>query len=745
MAVVFVLVLLVTSLVIRDGWVGSNDATATRLALLADGHSERARLMLVESYRRSGFSLPNWLDGVNPDRGATPRKLTPPTAPETEMLAGRHEAVLDGVTLRWRVTEVSPPGGNGAWVRVAATATDGRGSQTVTRKVSFGENDIFDFALLTETTDCMFCHLQVRGDVGTLKFFRPGGPSEGDRASIGQGRLSRVTGDVIAAREVSSDERDANHVNGLHIEGRVVTNYGGQRLPPDVDGDGVPDFPPLDADVARRSANGSLSGGRMQGVPIGGEAGKVLPNGRLKEAENVNRVNRVYQGNLVLVGTPQDPIVLDRDVYVTGDVIVRGVVKGRGALYSGRNLYLAGDVVNANPADKPGAGVCSGTQDEDECARRNIAAGRDETRLAAANNIVMGSFTERRDDGSLQARVDRQAADYMRAQFGLQEGSAFYVRRGTSEEVRRRPDGRYVTAGGREVAASEVVNVEDDPYRALMAPGSMDASGRFRQWISDEQYDRLLGLEDMPYGTWRSTVNTRELRLDEDPYPTDGMSAEDRTFWRKVRALEKELADSGLPVTFPEEWCPKQACGWTWARDVAYHLVRNEDRTGNYWGVDKDGRVVSGSFKTVPSGDGRPTLYVAVVDARPYKQESTRVDAFLYANGRIGGKLGNRGGHLNGGMIAREIGVLAPGKSWANDHFTWTLPWEQRLRMNECRAGTHDVTQDAYWIDGVQCGYSINYDRRLRNGGYGFNLIRGTMGGTAEWKLDTTGTEAVTR
>jgi hypothetical protein len=37
----------------------------------------------------------------------------------------------------------------------------------------------------------------------------------------------------------------------------------------------------------------------------------------------------------------------------------------------------------------------------------------------------------------------------------------------------------------------------------------------------------------------------------------------------------------------------------------------------------------------------------------------------------------------------------------------------------------------------------VRYDHRLRNGGYGFNLYRGTTGITADWSFDLNGSQKV--
>ena len=47
-------------------------------------------------------------------------------------------------------------------------------------------------------------------------------------------------------------------------------------------------------------------------------------------------------GNLYLIGTAADPIVLDGPVVVQGDVIISGHVTGQGAIYAGRKRLRSG-------------------------------------------------------------------------------------------------------------------------------------------------------------------------------------------------------------------------------------------------------------------------------------------------------------------------------------------------------------------------------------------------------------------
>ncbi len=54
-------------------------------------------------------------------------------------------------------------------------------------------------------------------------------------------------------------------------------------------------------------------------------------------------------GNVVLVGTDSNPIIIEGPVVVTDNLVVRGTIAGQGAFYVGRNTYVAGSVTYDDP------------------------------------------------------------------------------------------------------------------------------------------------------------------------------------------------------------------------------------------------------------------------------------------------------------------------------------------------------------------------------------------------------------
>lgn len=716
---------------------GSTLRQRDELVQAADNLSERARLFLVLDYRQSDLSVPRYLDRLRTDEEVRTADLG------------------NGIVGRWRILAVSPSGSEYGWVDVAATASRGERAQTVVRRISFGQNDVFRLAMLSETTNCMYCHLRVYGDVGALYHHRPGWGSERpggcpdlnepnywvDGCHSGWGSV--IYGNLYAARTITRNATDVNaqgqfrrgthwfnhlQVNGYYINGSVVTGNVEEfsrnpALPQDIDGDGIPDFPPIRRSVAEASARGTLRGGLIVALNPG-ETLTALP------ATGALGINGVHRGNLVLIGTPQNPIQIDGDIYVTGDVIIKGTVRGRGAIYAGRNLYIAGNVTYQNPPDGPNQGVCQGVTDPDACSRRNMAAEKDELRLAARGTMVVGDYTERDAAGALLPYDLRQSSDFYRHQFGFMWGTRYYHRT-TGEELLQR-NGRYYTVEGEEVPVGEVLtreanidNPQRDAYSFSFRPGQVDANGNFQPWIPDHLYrSLLLGEMGMRHNTWRWGFWV--------PQANEKVAWRDRVRDELVRArLPSEVAlrvacvlaaigpgQEGCPQDLPSTNTPIPLRDSDGNEIGAFHIDRSSDSPGT-WQIL---RVIRDQELT-------------------YENQVTRVDAFLYANFRIAGKTSMLGMVINGGVVAKELGILAPGRYgvswWAGSRYSFLdSPTDPR---RECNA-----PGQAYYVEGSEdCRFTIRYDYRLRNGGYGFHLVQGNPGQTVGWRISDRPSERV--
>lgn len=147
-------------------------------------------------------------------------------------------------------------------------------------------------------------------------------------------------------------------------------------------------------DVAVATSNGAISfqygptapsgvkAGIAYGLPSGtAYTGTGLPtasNGALNTLSSSDpNVGGKWNGNLFLVGTAQDPIVINKSVAVNGDLVIAGPIKGEGLLNVRGNVYVVGDVTYADAAGKFGEAT-DGTE--------NALA------IQAGGNILMGDY-----------------------------------------------------------------------------------------------------------------------------------------------------------------------------------------------------------------------------------------------------------------------------------------------------------------------------------------------------------------
>lgn len=95
-------------------------------------------------------------------------------------------------------------------------------------------------------------------------------------------------------------------------------------------------------------------------------------------------------GNLYLVGTASNPIVLNGPIVARGHVFIKGVVSGQGAIYAGGNIYVGDDITYLNPPATPRPSSTDKALVEAWIAAN---ATRDTLGLYAREHIVIGNAT----------------------------------------------------------------------------------------------------------------------------------------------------------------------------------------------------------------------------------------------------------------------------------------------------------------------------------------------------------------
>jgi hypothetical protein len=90
--------------------------------------------------------------------------------------------------------------------------------------------------------------------------------------------------------------------------------------------------------------------------------------------------------NLVLIGTEENPIVINGPVVIKNDVVLKGVISGQGTIYAGRNVHIIGDLRYKNPPSWP-----KPMYDADAVLEANKS--KDMIGLAAKGSVILGDYT----------------------------------------------------------------------------------------------------------------------------------------------------------------------------------------------------------------------------------------------------------------------------------------------------------------------------------------------------------------
>lgn len=382
----------------------------------------------------------------------------------------------------------------------------------------------FRFALLANNVNCIFCHTRMN----TVERFYDTAPGPHQRIKVAsleslllrdgtdsriagtlyvQGTLMKKDGTVITADDLGTTS--VGSPGGLEAEeidasGKIVdpsnlvpfvsqgnsVQYANfyKHYPTDpalqVDGALPSKFPPIvpDEDGDRQidttewsnraaSMGGSITGGVIVPVTPGGGtfSGTALPTTGTAGSFTSNTPNK----HLVLVGTPSNPIVLNGQVAVDGDVIISGYVKGTdGVLVARGNMYIVGDIIYADGTDGDGKRTFGVAADS---RANNIAFG-------AGGNIVHGPYNIDKGGGLI---TDATAGGFTRSE------TALFNR---MEWTKTQP--YYDTATGLVTASPNANTVANVAYQPGYVPRYyvMDQSGTPMMYMEGHTWDNVNGM-----------------------------------------------------------------------------------------------------------------------------------------------------------------------------------------------------------------------------------------------------------
>ncbi|HYF50434.1 MAG TPA: hypothetical protein VEJ63_13575 [Planctomycetota bacterium] len=97
-------------------------------------------------------------------------------------------------------------------------------------------------------------------------------------------------------------------------------------------------------------------------------------------------------GNLALIGTPEQPIIVMGPVVVSNDLVIKGVVKGQGTFYVGRNTHVVGDLVYSDPPEWKQNDTTFETTTANNKAKDGVGFG-------TKGSVVLGNYEDAADFG----------------------------------------------------------------------------------------------------------------------------------------------------------------------------------------------------------------------------------------------------------------------------------------------------------------------------------------------------------
>jgi hypothetical protein len=122
-------------------------------------------------------------------------------------------------------------------------------------------------------------------------------------------------------------------------------------------------------------------------VPVTDGQGNITSVSMQNFSQTLNNGNPESNGNLALIGTNDQPIVILGPVVISNDLVIKGTITGQGTFYTGRNIHVVGDVTYANPPQW--------SQNDLNVADTATANKiKDGAGFGAKGNIVLGDYTQ---------------------------------------------------------------------------------------------------------------------------------------------------------------------------------------------------------------------------------------------------------------------------------------------------------------------------------------------------------------
>lgn len=381
------------------------------------------------------------------------------------------------------------------------------------------------------------------------------------------------------------------------------------------------------------------------------------------------------KGVVILIGTWDNPIIIDGPVVFESDVIIRGFVSGRGTIFSGRNIHVIGDINYKNPPFWPVKE--KGTPD---------TKGKDMLMLIARGSIVIGNY----------APKYYKSSDYVDSAWGkLLSGHYIDAEPNTSDSL-----SRYGTG-------SSYVPYVAKNYKQTDTTGG---ATRTKILFSDERLSETpVKYYESVIGDWffQSMNDSTGFRPDEKgalglATPSAGGQSP-YCSCRLAQTWDCNFADS-MPVAYDPKYVSYQS-------HVIESFVNAQNwgenqRTGKTDGYDFSRFGLSGgaSYETFKS-HCQANYYGLSASSKERMNCIQEINAVLYASegvyGVVGGK--NTDCVINGGIYAQDEALLPFARdhrtllSWSTDSdIKMTINWDIRLNLQSAEAKANGEDGEGY-------------------------------------------------
>ncbi len=355
---------------------------------------------------------------------------------------------LDGGT--YSTTIQRKDGINQTTLLVQSTGTDATGAKRVIAQefyVSGGKFKGFDYALLSNNANCIFCHTKVdtmeaaygstitgtsRAKVGTLeslqirtgeadsviggslyvrgKFQDKSGTELTDAAAASSTldtyTLDKTNGTVANTNTSNLTQLDCTVISNCTSNNNMYKNYPKGEGPdgdmpdsfplpiPDTNGNKTIDNSEWSNALANECSGGTLTGGSIQSFAT-----------TATSASGGTPVTSISSGTTghFIIDASTTPITINGTVCIDGDVIINGFVKGNGKIIARGNAYVVGDI-EYDCSGTGGGKPCNNTDRQNPTILPKFA-------IASGGNTMLGDYVSANGSKTTTLLNDKTSLD----------------------------------------------------------------------------------------------------------------------------------------------------------------------------------------------------------------------------------------------------------------------------------------------------------------------------------------------